>query len=96
MVHIAGRCGVADCAAATMGVRRERKGANMHPYFLYDLYKTQLNEVERRAEVQRIFLEGRERERREPGVLARATGALRLSARHQRRSTLRTDAYACR
>jgi hypothetical protein len=75
--------------------REMTKGDDVHPYFLYEIHRQHMAESERKAALQRMFLEAdanaprRERKRR-----------LRLftTARPARtgRHALRTDAQACR
>jgi hypothetical protein len=37
----------------------EIEESSVHPYFVFDVYRLNLSELERRAELQRIFNEGR-------------------------------------
>jgi hypothetical protein len=66
----------------------------MHPYFLYTLYRDRLEEAERRAALNRIFLERAVAYERRPSRLLRALPGFHPARR--RRGGLRTDAYACR
>ncbi len=65
----------------------------MHPYFLYTIYKDRLSELERRAELHRIFMDGVATERT-PGVTSRAVRAAR--AKLSPRLALRAHPTPCR
>jgi hypothetical protein len=70
----------------------------VHPYILYTIYKDRLAERERRAELNRIFLESRATQVRRPSRVVDAVRRLRRPERPERSkgAALRTDAYACR
>jgi hypothetical protein len=68
----------------------------VHPFFLYEIHRQHMSELERKAALQRMFMEGYDPPRIERKRRFRLfTNGARRSESAQGH-TLRKDAYACR